>query len=771
MAEKKMDSKRCAGCGAPLPDEAKHCGACGRKADGKPAAPEGEAKVKRAVPPADMLGLKKEFAGLTDPARAALNQQGSFFQIHGPSGCGKTRFLEAAADYFQESGFKVLRLEGDPESAYFTLQPFRKLIARLIGISDKAERILLADLQTGLRDTGLRGIDLYYLGLLFPMDIPQTTNERLDTGLRMIGLRAAVLHLLEKLCRRQPVFLLVDHTDWMDSVTLKVLHALIQFTPEWPMAVFLAGRKPFLDPASLPAPQTIEIPPMEAKNVVTLARTHLDEKSLPGGLESKLPEAVDGNPLALKFLLDYLRVANYLQRKGKSLAINTNLRGFNFPKTPEAIVGQMMELFKPHIVELAHWVTALCPNCSYRALNALYPHSQFLEEDLKELVEYGIIKSEFRGATKRVEFTHNYLYEYFLAKVPSVTLAAMHTKIGNYFQKADSLVLYTKPWTVIRHRCLGSDQSGRKVHGFERSGQALSRQLQIHLASLCFQRECQILRRLANAEPKKPNIHERKLIFALDKLCQCHAAAGDYDRAEKSYRLLNGLVNPAETGYQAVDTLFGLADLYKQQNRYSEAKQSLERALHLAQDKRDPYPLSLAEMRLGDWFRSQGKYEEAESHLEEARMLAAEVEDNIHPTRRWSPEILFAIGKLRIAQERLDEALSFLIDAMEGCMAGRNAATLVRIVERLAILYGHRKQVDRALGFVEYGLQIARAIGDPLSIATITLHMGRLMQMKNEPETAVLAYADAYRISREIDWKPGLERSRKALFGMGAIRE
>ncbi|MFJ9563966.1 ATP-binding protein [Streptomyces fuscichromogenes] len=215
-----------------------------------------------------MIGRDDELGTLRRLLADTAAGQGSTLLVHGAAGVGKSALLRTVGADAVEGGFKVLRTSGvEPEQWL----PFAAL------------QLLLQPLAGGVEDLS----DPHRSALNGAFSAGDTEPEMYQVGL-------AVLELLADAASRQPLLLLVDDLQWIDSSSRDVLKFVARRTRDLAVQVIAAARIQYSDSyVHLDLPLKPLGPPAAAELLDAGA------PDLPAPLRALILERAAGNPLAL----------------------------------------------------------------------------------------------------------------------------------------------------------------------------------------------------------------------------------------------------------------------------------------------------------------------------------------------------------------------------------------------------------------------------------------------------------------------------------------
>ncbi|MGW6984917.1 AAA family ATPase [Streptomyces sp. NPDC054932] len=218
------------------------------------------------------MGRARETALLgraLDDARAGAG--GSAILLRGEPGIGKTALLDRTETRAREAGFAVLRAVGAEAEAELAFGALHQALWPLLERSEALAPRQREALQCAL---GLR--------------------EGLPPGGFMVG--ASALALLAEAARRQPLLLLVDDLQWVDSSSTGVFAFLHRRIAELPLVIVSASRPDAAAADGWPAPP-VDVGSLPRADADALLRQR--HPRLSTAIADRVLEEAGGNPLAL----------------------------------------------------------------------------------------------------------------------------------------------------------------------------------------------------------------------------------------------------------------------------------------------------------------------------------------------------------------------------------------------------------------------------------------------------------------------------------------
>ncbi|MFH9967137.1 ATP-binding protein [Streptomyces mirabilis] len=215
-----------------------------------------------------MIGRDKELRTLRRLLADAAAGHGSAMLIHGAAGVGKSALLRTVGAEAIESGFKVLRTSGvEPEQWL----PFAAL------------QMLLQPVAHGMKDLSAP----HRSALSGAFGVRDTEPEIYRVGL-------AVLELLADEANQQPLLLLVDDLQWIDSSSRDVLKFVARRTNDLAIQVIAAARIQYSESYVL-----LDIPLQPLSRPASAELLDVGAPDLLASLRALILERAAGNPLAL----------------------------------------------------------------------------------------------------------------------------------------------------------------------------------------------------------------------------------------------------------------------------------------------------------------------------------------------------------------------------------------------------------------------------------------------------------------------------------------
>src|SRR6516164_5814725 len=175
--------------------------------------------------------------------------------------------------------------------------------------------------------------------MVLGLKVPDDALAGLD-GL-LIGLRTRELlqQLLKARCRLSPVVMLIEDLHWIDSASEELLGKTIDREAKLRL-LLVTTRRPEYSPPWLDRAIVTKLPlePLPTGDIRHLVQTRLGVETLPEGLDRRLPERAEGNPLFAEEIVTFLTERGIIRTAGGKLDFDANAVATALPASIQAVL-------------------------------------------------------------------------------------------------------------------------------------------------------------------------------------------------------------------------------------------------------------------------------------------------------------------------------------------------------------------------------------------------------------------------------------------------
>ncbi len=269
------------------------------------------------------LGREAVLAELTSNLEKLSSGQGQVIRVSGEAGMGKSHL---AAHFIRQAREKNARVvvgicQSVSRSAAYT--PWLQIFYQLLNLQDFTESEAIDKLTSAIQVNHPNWeLRLPLLGDLLGLPIPDNaTTAALDSILRQASLFSLLVEMLQTLAQTQPLVMLIDNAHWMDEVSQALTQTLAQqVCGTFPVMIFLSlrhnrlGEAPqFPNLASLSNNIELVLNEMTSAEVAMVA-----ERTLNAPLSRLLLDIIQpiahGNPLFMCELLIAMRTGGQISQ-------------------------------------------------------------------------------------------------------------------------------------------------------------------------------------------------------------------------------------------------------------------------------------------------------------------------------------------------------------------------------------------------------------------------------------------------------------------------
>jgi len=732
-------------------------------------------------------GRAVELAALRRALDQARAGSGSLVRLVGDPGVGKSRILAELLRSSALGGWSVLEASA---ASYEKASPFRQATDLLrdyfrIEPSEPAEHV--RDVVTARvlsLDAALADAIPPLLSLVesLPEDAPFLTLDPAQRGRRI---QEALHGLLLGESARQPVLLIVENLQWVDSETERFLARLAEELPRT-RVLFLASHRPEYEPPWMGRADgtVLRLDPLPADEAGVLLRSVLGDDPALEPLARLLIDRTAGNPFFLEESVRALAEAGVLAGQRGAYRLGGRPDAFPIPASVQAVLAARIDRLPPdekrllesaaiigrHVpLALIGVVADLPAEVLHQGLGHLR-QAGFLDEassagDLQYTFRHGLtlevaysalVKEQRRAGHARVVQAIEALYPDRLSA--HVERLAQHALRGEVWPRA---VSYCRQAGV---RAAGRSANEAAVTYFRQALDALARspagpeatrdgigiRLELRASLLQLGRLDEALRVSREAEGMAELLgDERELARVYTYLINYHYLRGEPEAAiEYGERCLRVGQASGDLALQALARQY-LGHCYHAQGQYRQAESVLRANVEMIETEAagGNGPAGIAYVASCGWLAfalaDTGDFEAARVYLDKARRVAEADGQPYGQVIAWSLE-----GLVHIHRGDLEGAREALQRSLDTCEAHRLLLWQPIPSSLLGLVLVRLGRVDEGLLMLERGVALAEELGIKAYLALWKAALGEGLLAAGDLERAQAEAQEALELAR-----------------------
>lgn len=214
-----------------------------------------------------------------------------------------------------------------------------------------------------------------------------------------------------------------------------------------------------------------------------------------------------------------------------------------------------------------------------------------------------------------------------------------------------------------------------------------------------------------------------------DKALNLISKAAHYYRTQKSYD-------------QLYKCHYNMATIYLEMGKSDKALENLVTALDILEKQHDPAALTLTLKAIGNLYRDEKKYAEAKNYLERANKTAPDDASRI--------EVKTALGNLALVQHDADKAMKYYEAALILAQKTNDTYSTAIVEENIGRVFVLKKDFDAVEVHYLRSLNLMKGLGHQVDVINGMLNMGQVYVWKEDFARATKAYEDALSLASKI---------------------
>lgn len=609
-------------------------------------------------------------------------------------------------------------------------------------------------LPTTIRTALLRELERAdsFLGALLNLHWPASLYEQLQPRFRFENTLYAFKALLQVESLRQPVIVVLEDAQWLDSASLQLLQAIVRPPHLFPYAILSACRPQ--DDGHLPEFSLEEEIPQETIWLSTLNadQTRQMAISLLGtpigpGLYAHLLEKTSGNPFLIEQILLDLRERSGLQTKDG----NTELNPVTLPDIPvnlNAILVARLDRLSAEVKHIVQTAVVLGREFEIAILSHMLNDNPLTLTLVTEAEQQAIwtvfqqIHCIFKHALLR-DAAYQMQFHGRLRALHTLALQAIETLYADRLEAHyEELAYHAQQAQQTDKQCLYNAIAGKAAQIAYQNDNALT----------YYTRLLPLLKTPQEITPYLLRIAEIQ-----ERIGNSSASAKSYHRAIRLARQTNELALLAEGQMK-------LGHLHYQRGQFDLARRWLKRARISWETLQHPTGTCQTLSYISSTYIRQGRYPLAEKIAKQALNLAEQTQN--HSAAALA---LKNLGVIAFYQTRYDIAKEYYQQSLAFYRETDDKPGISAVLNNLGIILGEEGRVAESKALCEESLALDRQIGDKWGIGIALNNLGQGAEQMGEIETARLCYEESAAVCQEIGDQIGEAYATSNLAGIAML--
>lgn len=654
---------------------------------------------------AKFVGRQAELERLQHAFASAREGRGQIIGVVGEAGVGKSRLFHEFKGRSQQSCM-VLETFSVSHGKAFPYLPLVDLLRNYFQITIHDDERLCREKVAGRLMILDRALEehLPYVLYLLGFSEPGSVLPTMDSAIRRQRTFDAIARLLVRESQNQPLMVLFEDLQWLDSETEAFLNILIEHVPQARILLLVNYRPEYAhDWGARPYYTQLRLDPLglaEAQGLLTgLLGNH--PSLLP--LKALILSKTEGNPFFMEEVVQTLVEEKILLGQPGSYRIEKPPLDLHIPTTVQGVLAARIDRLPVAQKELLQTLAVIGKEFP---LSLIQHVSAMPEQTLRPLLgdlQAGDFIFE-RPAFPEVEYSFKH--------------ALTQEVAGNSLLTGQRSMLHERTAQAIEALYPGrqKDYCSELAHHYSKSGNVPKAIEYLHLAAqLALQRSAQLeaIRHLSAAlellksTPDSPGRAREELILLLTLGPAWMAARGHASaEVESTYRRALALCEQGGETPELFSAQMGLWSFYQLRGQYDTALALAERLLGFAQRSQRPEHLAEAHRTFAASVFRLGRIGEARTHMEQVLVL--------HHPEGYIHDFLLGYGRV----------------------------PAIHALSALGWILWYLGFPDQSRQRNEEALALARKCADPFSLALCLLFAAELHLYRRESQLA-REYADA----------------------------
>lgn len=694
-----------------------------------------------------LVGRDRELEIIRNLLSKVHEGRGQVLALKGDAGVGKTRIV-----------FELGMLAADKQVGWYRGRAtpygveaesgalFPQLVRQVCGMTSEDSLDQRHEKLERLSQLGLEEGEIHLIGNLIGVRRESRTDLGLDSERYRQGLIDAIKKMLEQLSRERPLILVFEDLQHVNAMNESMLSQLLDVVTERRILLIMTYRPEFRHSWwSNPYYNQIALEPLEEKDSVDLLKKAFGARNIPKKLRDVVLDTAGGNPLFLEELADALTRDEKVKVEDGRLWVVGDIHSLEVPATLRATVTARLDRLLPEAKRALQVGSVLGRRFPYRNLLEIMGQVPGLDGVLVELQRENFLFEVAEGDELLYEFRHPMVREVSYDSLPNDARRKLHVLAAETIQRLNEGSA-EEPVEILAYHFEKGEDPHRAMHYLEKMGDQCATAHRCAAALRAYEGARDISRELTGT--KQVRKLTLSLLLKIGKMAmreEQHDAAGS--SFKDALRLSQELSDVCQRGWAHKE----LGNLYRLRGDFTRASNSLDEALHCAEQSKDDRLLFEVLEAQGNLQVSRGSGDEAEKILARALEMARKLEEPEATARAMNDLAVFFDR-----EGRHEEAEDYLLKAVEQVEVGEDKFLAARVLNNAGAVFAGRRDVQRARPYFEESLELNRTIGYRRGVVVNLHNLGELHWREGDSGRAQYYFAESEALAGEIGWRPGV---------------
>ncbi|WP_316157230.1 adenylate/guanylate cyclase domain-containing protein [Cupriavidus sp. BIC8F] len=688
---------------------------------------------------ARFVGREAELETLQRALERSAAGQGQIVAVVGEAGVGKSRLFH---EFKARSPGSCLTLETFSVShgKAFAYLPLIELVKNYFQIEAHDDERRYREKVAGrvvMLDRALEDVLPYLLHLL-GISEPGSAMPNMDARIRRQRTFEAITNLLCRESGNQPLVLLFEDLQWLDSETEAFLDVLIDRLPGARILLLLNyrpeyqhgwGQKDFYIP--------LRLDPLGQAEAQQLLAALLGDDPALMPLKGLILEKTEGNPFFMEEVVQTLCEEKALLGEPGHYRIEKTPAALHIPTTVQGVLAARIDRLSRAGKDLLQTLAVIGKEFSLSLIQRVVAQPDEQLRPLLAQLELGEFIYE-RPAFPDIEYTFKHALTQEVAGNSLLTeqRTALHQRTAQAIEALFQNQLKDHYSELARHYSLGGNDP-KAVEYLQYTGQQAVQRSAYHEAISHLNAALALLGR----QPDTPERARQELALRLAIGPALTAARGfASSEVEATYSRALALCGPARDTPELFPTLVGLRTYFSLRAEHAKAYELGEQLLHLAEQKKDPELLGEAHVSLATTSYYLGRFSIAHAHVREALALYGAGSHHTHlNVHGVDPEVrgLSTSALVLWSLGYPDQASKSAQDALALARQLSHPFSLAHALCQTAELHHFRREPQLTQEYAEAAITLSTEQGFPLWLAWTTILRGWALAEQGQPEPGI----------------------------------